>query len=374
MIFKTMMTSKQSLKVGVDARSLLCREPRGEGKALLRLYREICLLRPDIDIVFFGDRTSRSYHGELPQGVSVVSLNLPGERFSAWENIYLPVAAMFTGCQVLHCTSSGGPFWSAQPQLLTIHDLIPLRFDDGHSEKEKRHFLKRLNNGIRNAKRIITVSAHTRNDLLAIFPDLQSPIDVIHWGSDRISEPTGKSAVDSPYLIAFGGEAKRKNTQYTLDRYFAAATSLPDLKLIMVGISSKKLRENVIQFAEQRGLRERVILPGFVSESELDSLIRNATALLYLSLYEGFGLPVLEAIERGVPVIASDRTSMPEVLGGTIGCFPLENPNTIERAIIDLVTYPDECKRWQVEQAKNLPRFDWKNTAMRTIRVLESCV
>jgi glycosyltransferase involved in cell wall biosynthesis len=258
--------------------------------------------------------------------------------------------------------------------LLTIHDLIPLCFDDGHSEKEKRHFLKRLNNGIRNAKRIITVSAHTRKDLLAVFPDLLRPIDVIHWGSDRISEHAGKYAVDSPYLIAFGGEAKRKNTEYTLERYFAAAASLPDLKLIMVGINSKKLRENVIQLAEQRGLRERVILPGFVSESELDSLIRNATAMLYLSLYEGFGLPLLEAIERGVPVIASDRTSIPEVLEGRIGCFPLENPKTIEQAIIDLLTHPDERKRWQIEQAKVLARFDWKKTATQTIRALESCV
>lgn len=369
-----MLPSKKSLKVGVDARSLLCREPRGEGKSLLRLYREISLLRPDMDILFFGDSTSHSYHGELPQGVSVVSLNLPGERFSAWENIYFPVSAMFYGCQVLHCTSSGGPFWSAQPQLLTIHDLIPLCFDDGHSEEEKRHFLKRLNNGIRNAKRIITVSAHTRKDLLAVFPDLLSPVDVIHWGADRIPEHAGSPAVNSPYLIAFGGEAKRKNTRYTLERYFSVATSLSDLKLIMVGINSQRLRENVIQLAEQHGVSERVILPGFVSELELDSLIRNATALLYLSLYEGFGLPVLEAIERGVPVIASDKTSIPEVLEGSIGCFPLDNPLAIEKAVIDLITNPGERTRWQSEQGKILARFDWTETAAQTIRVLESCV
>lgn len=369
-----MSFSRNLLKLGVDARSLLCREPRGEGKSLLRLYQEIRRLRPDIEVVFFGDKTSRDYDRELPQGISVIAINLPGERFSAWENFYFPVAATLLGCQVLHCTSSGAPFWSMQPQLLTIHDLIPLCFDDGHSEKEKRHFLKRLSNGLRKSKQIITVSAHTRKDLLGAFPDLHTQVNVIHWGSDRIVQQAQKSIVESPYLIIFGGEANRKNTQYSLDRYLAAAAQLPKLKLVMVGINSPRLRETVIQLAEQRGLSESVILPGFVSESELDTLISNATALLYLSLYEGFGLPVLEAIERGVPVIASNRTSIPEVLEEAIGCFPLENPQAIEQAIIDLVTNPGERMRWQSEQKKVLARFDWKETAAQTIRALESCI
>lgn len=369
-----MSFSRSSLKLGVDARSLLCREPRGEGKSLLRLYQEIRRLRPDIEIVFFGDKTTKDYQGELPQGISVIPINLPGERFSTWENFYFPVAATLSGCQVLHCTSSGGPFWSVQPQLLTIHDLIPLCFDDGHSEKEKKHFLKRLNNGLRKANQIITVSAHTRKDLLGAFPDLQTHVEVIHWGSDRIVRQAEKSNVESPYLIAFGGEANRKNTQYTLQRYFSAATALPELKLVMVGVNSQRLRENVIQLAEQRGLSESIILPGFVSESELDQLICNATALLYLSLYEGFGLPVLEAIERGIPVIASDQTSIPEVLEGTIGCFSLENPEAIEKAIIDLASIPEERQRWQLLQQGILTRYDWKKTASLTISAMESCI
>ena len=126
--------------------------------------------------------------------------------------------------------------------------------------------------------------------------------------------------------------------------------------------------------ATERGLAHSVVLPGFISEGELDELFGNATALLYLSLYEGFGLPVLEAIERGVPVIASDRTSIPEVLDGAIGCFPLDNPQAIEQAIMDLATNPGERRRWQSEQGKVLARFDWKETAAQTIRVLESCV
>lgn len=362
------------MKVGVDARSLLCREPRGEGKSLLRLYQEMRLLRPDIEVVFFGDKTSCGYNGELPQGVSVVPLDLPGERFSAWENFYFPAAAMLLGCQVLHCTSSGGPFWSFQPQLLTIHDLIPLCFDDGQSETEKRHFLKRLRNGLRNAKRVIAVSLHTKKDILAIFPGLRTPIDVVHWGGDRTTPQEYFLPENSPYLIAFGGEAKRKNTIYTLERFFAAASAVPDLKLLLVGVNSQRHRESVLQFASHAGLADRIVLPGFVTEVELDRLVRNATALLYLSLYEGFGLPLLEAVGRDVPVIASNCTSIHEILDGVPGCFSLDCPEAIEDAIITLATDPKKRDQWKKKQREILPRFDWGNTAAQTIAALESCV
>lgn len=369
------MKSKKRLRIGVDARSLLCREPRGEGKSLLRLYREILLQRPDSKVVFFGDYAASNFRGNLPDGISVTAIDLPGDRFSAWENLYFPAAATLAGCNVLHCTSSGGPRWSWQPQVLTVHDLIPILFDDGLSENARALFKRRLNNGVRQARRIITVSAHTKKDLLQIFPALKTPVEVIHWGSDGpLANSNGGPAPGTAYLLLFGGEARRKNTAFAIERFFNIATSLPALKLFVVGVSNQQQRQALIDMATQRDLADRLMLPGFISEGELDDLIRNATALLYLSLYEGFGLPVLEAIERGVPVIASDRTSIPEVLEGVPGCFSLEDPLAIEQAIIDLAEDPEERKRWQSRQSAVLARFDWTKTAAETIRVLESCV
>lgn len=367
------MKSHKRIRVGVDARSLLCREPRGEGKSLLRLYQEIRLQRPDIEAVFFGDHTTVDFRGELPQGISTVPIDLPGDRFSAWENLYFPAAATMARCNVLHCTSSGGPFWSPQPQLLTVHDLIPALFDDGLSEEAKVLFMKRLKNGLRNSKRIITVSTHTRKDLLKTFHGLRTPIDVIHWGCDLANTEEQTPPVDSPYVIAFGGEAKRKNTTFTLERFFAVANAVPTLKLLLVGVSSKQQREKLAQKALQAGLADRVVLPGFVSEGELDGLIRNASALLYLSLYEGFGLPLLEAIGRGVPVIASDCTSIPEILDDAPGCFSLDSTEAIEEAILSLVTDHRERERWQRAQSGVLPRFNWERTARQTIDALEYC-
>ena len=160
---------------------------------------------------------------------------LPGDRLSAWENIYYPAAATLRGCNILHCTSSGGPIWSIQPQVLTIHDLIPVCFDDGMSVKERTHFLKRLKRGLANATRIITVSEHTRKDLLQMFPDLRTPVEVIHWGGEEFARINlGETVAVTPYLIAFGGEAKRKNTIFTFERFLNVAERLPALKLYLV--------------------------------------------------------------------------------------------------------------------------------------------
>ncbi len=366
------------LRIAVDARSLLCREPRGEGKSLLRLYQEMASLRPDIEAIFFGDHKARDFRGSLPPGARACMVDLPGDRFAAWENLYFPALARLKGCQIMHCTSSGTPRWCPLPTVMTVHDLIPILVDDGQTEQEKARFATRLKHGIRNAYRIITVSHHTKADLQRLFPDQKQNVEVIHWGGEPLGnaslrQPNQRDAESAPYLIAFGGGAKRKNTEFTLDRFIAIAHRVPALRLMLVGVSNPGQRAAISQKLERCQLSERVVLPGFVSEAELDQLVSQACALLYLSQYEGFGLPVLEAISHGVPVIAADRTSIPEILHGVPGCIALDHPEAVEEAMFAISTDPELRNSWQKAQSTVLPRFDWRETATRTLAVLDAC-
>ncbi|RIX45492.1 MAG: glycosyltransferase family 1 protein [Rhodocyclales bacterium GT-UBC] len=361
------------LRIAVDARSLLCREPRGEGKSLLRLYQEMLLVRPEIEAIFFGDHKTRDFCGELPTGVQSCMVDLPGDRFAAWENLYFPALARLKGCRILHCTSSGTPRWCPLPTVMTVHDLIPILVDDGQTEQEKLRFATRLKHGIRNARSIITVSHHTKADLQRNFHELKQNVEVIHWGGEPLSMPEQSIPDASPYLIAFGGGAKRKNTDFTLERFIAIAPRAPELRLMLVGISNPRQRTEIIQRLERCQLTDRVILPGFVSETELERLVSHACALLYLSQYEGFGLPVLEAISRGVPVIAADRTSIPEILRGVPGCVPLDVPHAVEEAMLSISTNSELRRAWQQAQSTVLPRFAWRDTAIRTLAVLDAC-
>lgn len=363
-----------ALRIGVDARSLLCREPRGEGKSLLRLYTEILQQQPATQVLLFGDERAPQFTGTLPAGMRAIAGTLPGERFNTWENVQLPWWAWRHGCQVLHAASSGAPRWSACPVVMTVHDLIPILFDDGQDARFKAHFRQRLENGLATARRVITVSAHTRQDLQATFPGFRKPIDVVHWGADDYPPTTGAAPMPAPYLVAFGGEAQRKNTDYMLQRFIALAPRVPALRLVLVGISARWQREQIAKLLEQSGLTSRVDVPGFVPEAELDGLIRHARAVLYLSLYEGFGLPLLETIGRGVPVVASDRSSIPEILQGAPGALPLEPAQAVEDAIVQLATDDAVRQRWVTQQAAVLPRFRWAATAQQTLQSLRAAL
>ena len=124
--------------------------------------------------------------------------------------------------------------------------------------------------------------------------------------------------------------------------------------------------------AAEAGMADRIHMPGFVSESELDALLERATALLYLSLYEGFGVPVAEAVSHGVPVIASNRTSVAELLAGVPGSFDLETPTAIEDAIVSLATDSTRRRAHACAQSTMLPRLKWSDTAARTIEAFEA--
>jgi glycosyltransferase involved in cell wall biosynthesis len=359
------------LRIGVDARSLLCREPRGEGKSLLRLYREILALEPKIEVLLFGDQRAEAFRGELPQGVRVFAGSLPGERLNSWENVLLPWLAWRHRCQVLHSAGSSAPRFSAVPVLMTVHDLVPILFDDGQDARFKARFRRGLKNGLAVAQRVITVSESTRQDLHRTFPRLRMPVEVVHWGADDCPPTTGH-APTTPYLVAFGGEALRKNTQYMLERFVALAPRMPTLRLVLVGISARWQRDHIDQVLARAGVRERVDVPGFVPEAELDFLVRHARAVLYLSLYEGFGLPVLETIGRGVPVVASNRSSIPEILKDVPGALPLEQTAAVEEAILQLVTNDAVRRQWITQQGGILPHFRWSETASRTLRSLHA--
>ena len=356
--------------VGVDATSLLCAQPRGEGRSLFRLYAEMARLRPDFSFLLFGQGASAV--SDLWQGIpraTVSFFDLPGYRWNTWENLGLPWHAWRAGCDVLHCASSGAPMFSAVPVVMTVHDLIPLRGDDGQSLGEKAFFRRRLANGMRVASAVVTVSANTRSDLEAAFPGGGAPVEVIHWGCD-IVPPGSVRPLDAEYVLALGGGAPRKNVSGTLRAFATIAERYPDLKLVVLGMGRADLSHELTAQAETMGLAGRLVVPGFVSDSELPAWFEHAACLCYLSLYEGFGLPLLEAMSFGVPVVASSTSSIPEVVGDA---GLLVDPLDAEAAgaAIDRVLRDREFRRQLGDAARmRAVDFPWHVAADRMAKIL----
>ena len=155
--------------IGVDARSVLCKEPRGEGKTLLRLYEEMLRQRPDLKVWFFGDSAADDFSGTVPPGIGIDSSRSWGHRIDGWENVSLPWRAWRRRCDVLHCASSGAPAWSPVPIVMTVHDLIPARQLKGQNQSERRDFFVTCV-AERKSNRAIAVSEHTRQDVPAYLP------------------------------------------------------------------------------------------------------------------------------------------------------------------------------------------------------------
>ena len=349
--------------------------PRGEGRALLRLFQEVAVLRPDWQLFFYGEHQPTASLSDLPNA-KVRAFSVPGFRFGSWDNLAFPLVALRDRVDILHCASSGAPAWASAPMVMTVHDIIPLVFDDGLPPEAIRRFRHQLEHGIARAAEVIAVSQHTKNDLCRAFGLQPSRVTVIPWGADSAPEAERGSSADlaAPYVMAFGGEARRKNSLGIVKAFLRAAKDLPGVRLVFVGMGVGPVREAVVREVAAAGAGARVQILGYVSEEELKALYQHATCLLYLSKYEGFGLPLLEALGRGVPVLAANRTSIPEVVADAAMLVDPDDLGEVASGLVEICKTPSLREHLREKGIARSRRYTWQATAEKTIKVFESAL
>ena len=265
--------------------------------------------------------------------------------------------------------------------VVTVHDLAFRLFPET-APHGTRSWLARIERTLAKASRIIAVSESTRRDLLELYDVDPGLVSVIPLGVDRARfRPSGRDAIDlvrsrfglnGPYLLYLGGIEPRKNLQSVL---VAFARLGPDVRLVIAGSGVEWNPEGPVLL--QKALdslppeaRRRVVRTGYVSEGDKVALLSGAGALVYPSLYEGFGLPVLEAMACGTPVVTSDRSSLPEVAGeGALYVDP-GDPEAIAAAIERVLSDGQLRTRLRETGMEQAARFTWEETARRTAEIL----
>lgn len=314
-----------------------------------------------------------SRYGDFVQAVKPKKA-LHGMQGHIWEQFILPVK--LRGC-LLWSPSNTGPL-SVERQVVTIHDVAPM----DHPEWTNRQFAAwyrfltpRL---VKNVRGIIAVSEFTKQRVLAHCPGLEHKIHVIYQGVDKRFCRTDaeiikkvRSSLDIPtpyYLVALGSLEPRKNLRRLLQAWALVQSRIPsDVWLVLAGAQGKKIVFGDVSFEQ---LPPRVHVTGHVPDEYLPALYSGAIASTYLSLYEGFGLPPLESMACGTPVLASDVASLPEVVGGaalTVNPYDVE---AIGESLIRLVDDSDlraELGRKGIERSK---QFGWDRAAAETLHVL----
>lgn len=258
------------------------------------------------------------------------------------------------------------------PTFLTIFDLLPLKHPEWFPNEASRLFFDvPLRESAKRANHLFTISEATKTDLIEIYQVPPEKIIVTPLAPviDPMSFPESGRPIDDPFFICVSTIEPRKNLERTLLAFQALLDQNPDLphKLVIVGAYGWK-SENLQKKAKPLG--NRVIWTGYLSDSILASWYRNAEALIFVSLAEGFGIPILEAMSCGVPVLTSNCSSMPEV-GGDAAVYC--EPTSIQSILSSwkLLTNQELRNDLALKCRKRAKRFSWEKAALETFSVIE---
>ena len=256
------------------------------------------------------------------------------------------------------------------PTAIVVHDVGPLIAPDYYSLPKRLRYQAFLPRTCRRASAVVCVSQATLDDLLATTRTDPARCVVIGEGPQLLGDAAEETLVDGPYVLYVGSLDPRKNVDALVDAWTGAGAALPP-RLVIAGPADDRERQRLDHRLERAGLIGRVRHLGFVSPEKLTALYRDATAVALPSLYEGFGLPVLEALERRVPVVASDIPSVREVAGdGALYVSrPLEPP-AWRQAIADLCRDPALQASLSERGAAASARFSWTQVGERFAELL----
>lgn len=256
------------------------------------------------------------------------------------------------------------------PYAVTAHDMIQSALKDRfYGSLKNRLAVSRQMDALRGASVIFAVSEHTKNDVVKYSGADPSKIIVASNGVDSVFRPGGGSLPDGlippgRFVLNVGGIDWRKNTPLLLRSFAALHAMHPQWRLVVTGeIKNDQLYPAFRKLVSELGLEKHVAETGYVASETLCALYNRADIFFYPSLYEGFGLPVLEAMACGTPVISTDRASIPEVAGDAAILLDPARPDDFSGALIRLAESDDERGRLSEAGVKRAARFTWEACA-----------
>ncbi|MFK7790663.1 MAG: glycosyltransferase family 4 protein [Phycisphaeraceae bacterium] len=339
----------------------------------------LAAVRPDWQINAYH-RSPAYVPDDLPANFVPRFIEMPGDRYDAWTQLRLPTAAWLDKVDVLHCPANHCPHWMPVPTVVTLHDLIPLDLPEGRSSDELHKFEQAVASACSKATAVISPSKYVRRRLIKDHGLNAKRAIAVPWGVTVEHETLDVSDVDAtvkrygidrPYMLHMGASEPRKNTRGVIEAWAMVRLAYRQKwKLLIVGLDDAT-KESLEKLCLALGLQKQVLLHGYAEEADLPVLLSAASALLYPSLSEGFGLPVLEAFSVATPVLTSDTTSLPEVAGDAAEMVPPGVATALSSAITRLMKDPMRRGELVDRGAHRLSQFRWADTAEQYAQVFE---
>jgi len=368
------------MHIGLNLVFLVPDETGGMEIYARHLIESLGRARPDIRLTALINRNAAGKPGPW-NDIETVTVPVDSRNRFAWvlaDQLLVPPLAMRAKVDLLHSPANLAPAWGRYKRMVTVHDLIHKTFPEAHEGLKSKAVGVIMPLGIRRSHRLIADSESTKADLQRLEHEPADKIDVVPLGLDvphperALPEQQIRDTYDlGDRKVALSLSAKRphKNLIRLLDA-LATLTEAERPVLVIPGYPTWHEQE-LNDHARKLGIEKDVRILGWVDEPEIEAFYAAASCFVFPSLYEGFGLPVLEAMQRGVPVACSNRSSLPEVAGDAALLFDPENTNEIAEAMQTLLKGGEEVERLKEAGKARSSAFTWDATARATAESYE---
>jgi len=367
------------MRIGIDAR-FYGPGSKGLGRYTQKLIENLekVAAAGDDFYIFLRKENWDEYQPKNPHFRKVLA-NFSWYSFS--EQWRMPLLVSQYDLDLMHFPHFNVPLYCPRPFVVTIHDLILLHFPTLRSTTLSPLFYrfkfwvykKVIHLALKRARRILAVSKFTKEDILKNYPVAKGKISVIYEAADIPEEKSSsldgkildKYGIIKPYLLYAGNAYPHKNLENLLLGFREVSKERLNLFLVLVG-KKDYFYKRLVKEAKNLDLK-KVIFTGQVTDLELEEIYRNAEAYIFPSLYEGFGLPPLEAMARNVPVIASDHESLKEILGDNAHFFDAREPKNIAEAVLEIIADEEKKNALRKKGREWVKRYSWFRAAAETL-------
>jgi glycosyltransferase involved in cell wall biosynthesis len=365
------------MKIGINLLYLIPDIVGGTETYASGLLHGLAIIDQHDEFVIYVNQESKNW--PLPEQPNFIRVVCPVSAFSQtrrylFEQLQFPKLLRKNRIDIVHSLGYVSPLFAPCSSIVTIHDINYRAFGDAMPISRRWALAFFVKESARRANRVITVSEFSQREILKAF-NLPSNRVIVTHEAPRISSklntnedllvPTfNRLGIKCPYIIAFSSQSPNKNIPRLLSAFSYAREQykLPH-QLVLVG------HQPVDQLLNFIPSDDAILFTGYLDDSTLQTVLSHAQILVFPSLYEGFGLPVLEAMVSGVPVVCSDKASLPEICGDAVEFFDPLSVKDMAKKIVQVVLDPVLQEILREKGFKNVKRFSWEKAARKTLSV-----